>query len=203
MFILSFSISFVCLVVILLIFCVIPLWDSGTAHSPSGKELNPSFQEDTRFSGRCTSVYNFNFILRHSSLGLSHSSLKKFKLSSMEEWYFSGIIVLLMFSHYTAWDLYGLVITHVAYWTHVCIYTIRGLFQLRKTAAIQNVLFYVWSISTAKDRHFAEKCSPRLWWSEPNKVTFTFFWQNIRKRYYGLPQESLWLHNFYSNNIKF
>ena len=37
MFILSFSISFVCLVVILLILCVIPLWDSATAHSPSGK----------------------------------------------------------------------------------------------------------------------------------------------------------------------
>ena len=36
-FILSFSISFVCLVVILLILCVIPLWDSATAHSPSGK----------------------------------------------------------------------------------------------------------------------------------------------------------------------
>ena len=45
MFILSFSISFVCLVVILLILCVILLWDSATAHSPSGKEPNPS--------GRC------------------------------------------------------------------------------------------------------------------------------------------------------
>ena len=49
MFILSFSISFVCLVVILLILCVILLWDSATAHSPSGKELNPSSQEDARF----------------------------------------------------------------------------------------------------------------------------------------------------------
>ena len=34
--------------------CVIPLWDSATAHSPSGKELNPSSQEDARFSGCCT-----------------------------------------------------------------------------------------------------------------------------------------------------
>ena len=34
--------------------CVIPLWDSATAHSPSGKELNPSSQEDARFSGLCT-----------------------------------------------------------------------------------------------------------------------------------------------------
>ena len=75
MFILSFSISFVCLVVTLLILCIIPLWDSATAHSPSGKELNPSSQEDARFSGRCTLAYNFHFILRHPSLGLSNSSL--------------------------------------------------------------------------------------------------------------------------------
>ena len=55
--------------------CVIPLWDSATAHSPSSKELNPSSQEDARFSGRCTLAYNFHFILCHPSLGLSNSSL--------------------------------------------------------------------------------------------------------------------------------
>ena len=55
--------------------CVIPLWDSATAHSPSGKELNPSSQEDARFSERCTLAYNFYFILRHPSLGLNSSSL--------------------------------------------------------------------------------------------------------------------------------
>ena len=130
MFVLSFSISFVYLGVILLILCVIPLWDSATAHSPSGKEietlplrkmpvfqavaprhkiftssciiplwdsatahlpsgkeLNPSSQEDARCSGRCTSAYNFHFILR-------------------------------------------------------------------KTAAIRNILFYIWSISIAKDRRY-------------------------------------------------
>ena len=75
MFILYFSISFVCLVVTLFILCVIPLWDSVTAHSPSSKELNPSSQDDARFSGRCTSAYNFHSILRHLSLGLSNSSL--------------------------------------------------------------------------------------------------------------------------------
>ena len=75
MFILSFFIFFVCHAVILLIPCVIPLWDSAAAHSPSGKELNPSSQEDARFSGRCTLAYNFHFILRHPSLGLSNSSL--------------------------------------------------------------------------------------------------------------------------------
>ena len=51
MYILSFSISFVCLVVILLILCIIPLWDSAPAHSPFGKELSPSSQEDAHFSG--------------------------------------------------------------------------------------------------------------------------------------------------------
>ena len=55
--------------------CVIPLWDSATAHSSSGKELNPSSQEGVRFSGRCTFAYKFHFILRHHFLGLSNSSL--------------------------------------------------------------------------------------------------------------------------------
>ena len=75
MFILSFSIFFVCHAVILLIPCVIPLWDSAVGHSPYGKELNPSCQEDAHFSGRCTLAYNFHFMLRHPSLGLSNSSL--------------------------------------------------------------------------------------------------------------------------------
>ena len=56
MFIISFSISCDCLVVIFLILCIIPLRDSALAHSHSSKELNPSFQEDAHFSGRCTST---------------------------------------------------------------------------------------------------------------------------------------------------
>ena len=85
---------------------------------PSGKELNPSSQEDARFSGRCTSAYNFYFILRHPSLGLSNSSLnpdKELKLSSLEESCFSRLIVLLMFSHYLAWALFGLVLTNITH----------------------------------------------------------------------------------------
>ena len=54
---------------------VIPLWDSATAHWPSGKELKPSSQEDARFSECYTLSYNFHFILRHPSLGLNNSSL--------------------------------------------------------------------------------------------------------------------------------
>ena len=59
MFIPSFSIFFVCLAVILLVPCAIPLWDSAAALSPSGKELNPSSQEHARFSGRSNLAYNF------------------------------------------------------------------------------------------------------------------------------------------------
>ena len=56
MFIVSFSVSFICLVVIRLIPCVIPLWGSSPAHSPSGKKPNPFSQEDAHFSGRWTSA---------------------------------------------------------------------------------------------------------------------------------------------------
>ena len=46
MFILSFFISFVRLVVILLILCVIPFWDSAPPHSPSSfLQLNPFFRQ--------------------------------------------------------------------------------------------------------------------------------------------------------------
>ena len=55
--------------------CVIPLWDSATAQSPSGKELNSSSQEDSHFSERCTLAYDFHFIMHHPSLGLSNRSL--------------------------------------------------------------------------------------------------------------------------------
>ena len=49
--------------------CVIPLWNSATAHSPSGKKLNPSSQEDTRFSGCCTLAYKFSLHPASSLLG--------------------------------------------------------------------------------------------------------------------------------------
>ena len=96
MFILHFLISFVCLVVTLPILYIITLWDSATAHSPSRKELNPSSQEDARFSGRCTSAYIF-----HSSCAIplwdsatAHSpTAKELKLFSREKSCFSGLAV--------------------------------------------------------------------------------------------------------------
>ena len=67
--------------------CVIPLWDSATAHSPSGKELNPSSQEDTRFSGRCTLTYRFSLHPASSLFGtqqqLPHPPVKR---SSFHLW---------------------------------------------------------------------------------------------------------------------
>ena len=133
MFMFSFSISFVYLVVILLILCAIPLWDSATAHSSSGKELNPSSQEDVRFSGRCTLGYNFHFILRHLALGLSSTpSGKELKLSSLEEWCFSGLIILLMFSHYLF--CFG---THPYYLLNPYVH-----------------LYYLWCISIAKGHRY-------------------------------------------------
>ena len=49
--------------------------ESSLAYSPFGKRLNPSPQEDARFSRHCTLAYKFHFILRHPFLGLSNSLL--------------------------------------------------------------------------------------------------------------------------------
>ena len=78
MLLLSFFISFDRLVVILLILCVIPFWDSAQAHSPTGfLQLNPGI----RILGRGTSAYKFHFILRHPSLELSSFTLRYKALS--------------------------------------------------------------------------------------------------------------------------
>ena len=105
MLILFVSISFVSLVVALFILCIILLWDSATAQSPSSKELKPSSQEDARFSGRCTSAYIFHLILRHPSLGLSNNSLTIWKRaltpSSQEDARFSGRCTLAYIVHFS------------------------------------------------------------------------------------------------------
>ena len=181
MFILSFSIPFPCLVVILLILCVIPLWDSAraqpflsgrypffkafhicklistlscviplwdsvTAHSPSSKELHLSSQEDTRFLGRCTLAYTFHFILHHPSFGLSNSSLtlqyRAHILSSLEESCFSGLIVLLMLSHYPAWALFGLYsLILLIKSINACI--VFAVYFYSESPPLRNILFYV------------------------------------------------------------
>ena len=96
MFILSFSIFFVCLAVILLVPCVIPLWDSAAAHSSSGKELNPSPQEDARLSGRCTLAYNFLLHPASSLFGtqqeLTHPPVKSSTLPLRKMSVFQGAV---------------------------------------------------------------------------------------------------------------
>ena len=103
-----YCLSFVCLVVILLILCIFPLRDSATAHSPSCKELNPSFQKDACLC--CSLTYKFHFILRHPSLGLSNSSLTLWQRA--HPFFHRRIMFLrahcfLMFSHYLACVLFG------------------------------------------------------------------------------------------------
>ena len=79
MVILSFSISFVCLVVILLNFSFIPLSDSVRAASPSDKELNPTYQEDAHFQALYLGI-QFSLYLAPSLFGtqqqLSHPPVK-------------------------------------------------------------------------------------------------------------------------------
>ena len=123
---------------------VIPLWDSATAHETSSKELI---------------------------------------LSSLEEPCFSGLIIFLMFSHYPAW-LSLVWYSPILLIKSICVFILSvvffyskrvplsnmfhfifGLFLWRKIAVVQSILFYVWSISIAKDRPFSEKCSLRVWWS--------------------------------------
>ena len=71
--------------------------------SPSGRELNPSSREDTRFSGRCSLTCKFHFVLRHPSLGLSkaHSpSGKGLNHSCQEDARFSGCCTLVNKFHF-------------------------------------------------------------------------------------------------------
>ena len=68
----------------------------------------------------------------------------------------------IMFSNYLVWALFGLELTHITHSIHIYIYTICGLFLQQKTATIENILLFVWSISIIKDRRFADQYRPRL-----------------------------------------
>ena len=96
--------------------CVIPLWDSATAHSPSSKELNSFSQEDSVFQGVAHRQTNFTLfcVIPLWESARAHSPSGKYLiLSSLEKSCFSGLIVLLMFSHYPAWAHFGLLHTHI------------------------------------------------------------------------------------------
>ena len=147
MFIRLFSISFACLVVILLILCVIPLWDSPflSGRCPFSRALHLGIQlslypassrfgtqqqlthppvKSSTLSLRKMSVFQgvahrqTNFILScviplWESARAHSPSGKDLILSSLEKSCFSGLIVLLMFSHYPAWAHFGLLHTHI------------------------------------------------------------------------------------------
>ena len=118
MFILSFSIFFVCHAVILLIPCVIPLWNSAAAHSPSGKEVNLSIRKMPVFQGVAPwhTIFTSCCVIPLWDLATAQSpSGKELKLFSLEESCFSGFAALLMFSYYTAWALFGLVHIHITH----------------------------------------------------------------------------------------
>ena len=127
--------------------CVISLWDSATAHSPSGKELKPSSQEDVRFSGHCTLAYIFHFILRHLSLGLTHPSVKRSNFPLLKNHVSQGLLFVNVLTLSCLGSLW--------FATHPY-YSLNPYVNL----------YYLWSISKAKDRRFAEKCSLRLWWNK-------------------------------------
>ena len=118
MFILSFFISFVCLVVTLLILCIISLWDSATAHYPPVRSSILPLRKMPVFQGVAPqhTIFTSSCVIPLWDSATAHSTPdKELKLSSLEESCFSRLIVLLMFSHYLAWALFGLVLTHITH----------------------------------------------------------------------------------------
>ena len=109
--------------------CVISLWDSVPAHWNSGKKLNPLSQKNTCFSRRCTLVYLFHFVLRHSSFRLSTSSLT---YPQTAQPFFSGRCPFFrgffLAQCYSALAVFDLVLPHITYWQPIPSYTISGLF---------------------------------------------------------------------------
>ena len=111
--------------------CVIPLWDSVTAHSPSGKELILSSLEESCFSG--------------------------FIVLSMFAHYPAWALFSLVLTHITLKSICVFILSVVYFYSErlplsEVFYFIFGLFLQRKTVAIQNILSYMTSISIAKER---------------------------------------------------
>ena len=106
-----------------LILFVITIWDSAIAHTPSSEDFKPSSQKDAYFSGRCNSplvksstlplwkmpafqgvaprhtiFISFCVVPLWDSATAYSPSGKELKLSSLEEWCFSGLINVLTLS---------------------------------------------------------------------------------------------------------
>ena len=95
-FILSFSIFFVCLAFILVTPCIISLWDSAAAHSPSGKELNLPLRKMSVFQGVAPghTIFTSSCVIPLWDLATAHSPAgKELNSSSFNQSCFSGLIV--------------------------------------------------------------------------------------------------------------
>ena len=93
MFILSFSIFFVCLAVILLVPYVIPLWDSATAHYPPVKCSTLPLRKMPVFQGVAPwhKIFTSSCVIPLWDSATAHSlSGKEFNPSSQESARFSG-----------------------------------------------------------------------------------------------------------------
>ena len=67
-------------------------------------------------------------------------------------------------------------------------YSVLGLFLWRKSDVIQNILYYVWSISVARKIATLHRSVVRNF-GGISQIRLQFFpRQNIKKQYYGLPQ---------------
>ena len=98
--------------------CIIPLWDLATTHSPSGKEVMLSSQEDVCLSGRCALAHKFNIIriiplfLTQQQLTLppvKSSSFPLLKNHVSQDLLFCNVLT------YPAWAHFGLVLIHITY----------------------------------------------------------------------------------------
>ena len=93
MFIPSFSIFFVCLAVILLVPCAIPLWDSAAAHSPSGKSSTLPLRKMLVFQGVIPwhTIFTSPCVIPLWDSATAHSSSgKELNSSPQEDTRFSG-----------------------------------------------------------------------------------------------------------------
>ena len=169
--------------------CVIPLRDLATAHSPSGKELNPFFQEDARFFRALHLGIQSSLHPASSLFGtqqqLTHPPVKSSILPLRKIPVFQGVAL---------WHTIFTLSCAIALWDSVTAHSPSGkelnLFSLEESCFSGLIVFtlfcldsiwfgahpcyslnpcvhlcYMWSFSIAKDRRFAVKCSPRPWWS--------------------------------------
>ena len=149
------------------LFCIIPLWDAATAHSPSGKEL---------------------IFLRL----LFGNLLTLFCLVS----YLASFVCyspILLIKSICAFILYVVYTYSERPSLSKILYFIFGSFSRERPPHPKYFILCVFYVNGERPPLW-RKVQPRLWQSQQNKASFFlflfFFGQNIRKQYYCLPQQS-------------